>query len=44
MGELFAQPGLLPGDQVYIYTAGAYTTCYASSFNGFGPPTTYCLP
>ena len=27
-----------------IYTAGAYTTCYASSFNGFGPPTTYCLP
>ena len=36
--------GLLPGDQVYIYTAGAYTTCYASSFNGFGPPTTYCLP
>jgi ornithine decarboxylase len=36
--------GLLPGDQVYIYTAGAYTTCYASRFNGFGPPTTYCLP
>ena len=36
--------GLLPGDQVYIYTAGAYTTCYASSFNGFGPPTTHCLP
>ena len=36
--------GLLPGDQVYIYTAGAYTTCYASRFNGFGPPTTHCLP
>lgn len=36
--------GLLPGDQVYIYTAGAYTTCYASRFNGFGPATTYCSP
>jgi ornithine decarboxylase len=36
--------GLVPGDQVYIYTAGAYTTCYASTFNGFGGPKTYCLP
>jgi ornithine decarboxylase len=36
--------GLMPGDQVYIYTAGAYTTCYASTFNGFSLPTTYCLP
>jgi ornithine decarboxylase len=36
--------GLVPGDQVYIYTAGAYTTCYASAFNGFSAPTTYCLP
>jgi ornithine decarboxylase len=36
-------PGLVPGDQVYIYTAGAYTTCYASTFNGFRPPKTYCL-
>jgi ornithine decarboxylase len=36
--------GLVPGDQVYIYTAGAYTTCYASTFNGFGAPTTHCLP
>jgi len=36
--------GLVPGDQVYIYTAGAYTTCYASRFNGFGAPTTYCVP
>ena len=35
--------GLVPGDQVYIYTAGAYTTCYASTFNGFGAPTTHCL-
>jgi ornithine decarboxylase len=36
--------GLVPGDQVYIYTAGAYTTCYASTFNGFDVPTTHCLP
>jgi ornithine decarboxylase len=35
---------LVPGDQVYIYTAGAYTTCYASAFNGFSAPTTHCLP
>jgi ornithine decarboxylase len=26
------------GDRVYIGTAGAYTSSYASSFNGFGPP------
>jgi ornithine decarboxylase len=36
--------GLVPGDQVYIYTAGAYTTCYASAFNGFSAPTIHCLP
>jgi ornithine decarboxylase len=36
--------GLVPGDQVYIYTAGAYTTCYASAFNGYSAPTTHCLP
>ena len=36
--------GLVPGDQVYIYTAGAYTTCYASTFNGCCAPTTHCLP
>jgi ornithine decarboxylase len=35
---------LVPGDQIYIYTAGAYTTCYASAFNGFTAPTTHCLP
>ena len=34
---------LVPGDRVYIYTAGAYTTCYASAFNGFSAPTTHCL-
>jgi ornithine decarboxylase len=26
------------GDRVIIYTAGAYTTAYASHFNGFEPP------
>jgi ornithine decarboxylase len=26
------------GDHVYIGSAGAYSICYASSFNGFGPP------
>ena len=36
--------GLVAGDQICIYTAGAYTTCYASSFNGFSAPTTHCLP
>jgi ornithine decarboxylase len=36
--------GLRPGDRVYVYSAGAYTTCYASTFNGFGVPDTYCLP
>jgi ornithine decarboxylase len=35
---------LVPGDQVHIYTAGAYTTCYASAFNGFSVPKTYCIP
>jgi ornithine decarboxylase len=36
--------GLVPGDRVYIHTAGAYTTCYASTFNGCDAPTTHCLP
>ncbi len=29
------------GDELYIGSAGAYTLSYASSFNGFPPPT--CL-
>ena len=29
------------GDKVYIMSAGAYTTAYASSFNGFSIPKTY---
>lgn len=32
--------GLNIGDMVYIHTAGAYTTCYASTFNGFSIPET----
>jgi len=31
------------GDRVYIHAAGAYTTVYASSFNGFGPPAVHVL-
>jgi ornithine decarboxylase len=34
---------LATGDRVYIHTAGAYTTCYASTFNGFDRPKTYCI-
>jgi ornithine decarboxylase len=30
---------LSEGDRVYIGATGAYTLCYASSFNGFPPPT-----
>lgn len=31
-------PGLTTGDQVFIESAGAYTTVYASTFNGFAVP------
>ena len=34
--------GLACGDHVYIGSAGAYTTAYASSFNGFDVPTVRC--
>jgi len=30
--------GLATGDRVYLGSAGAYTTVYASGFNGFDPP------
>jgi ornithine decarboxylase len=30
------------GDRVFIHSAGAYTTSYASRFNGFEVPATYC--
>jgi len=32
------------GDRVYIGAAGAYTLCYASSFNGFPPPKPVYFP
>jgi ornithine decarboxylase len=32
--------GLVAGDRVYLGTAGAYTTAYASAFNGFDVPLT----
>lgn len=31
------------GDKVFIYTTGAYTTSYASRFNGFDIPKVYCV-
>jgi len=40
---LFGVPlsaGLRIGDHVFIHTTGAYTTCYASTFNGFSVPGT----
>jgi ornithine decarboxylase len=33
---------LAVGDQVFIHAAGAYTTSYASRFNGFGIPPVLC--
>lgn len=36
--------GIADGDTVYIGSAGAYTTSYASNFNGFDIPPTYCIP
>lgn len=35
--------GLTCGDRVYIGSAGAYTTAYASAFNGFDIPPVYCV-
>lgn len=35
---------LSTGDLVHIGTAGAYTTVYASTFNGFDVPSISCLP
>jgi ornithine decarboxylase len=34
---------LTTGDRIYIHTAGAYTTCYASTFNGFDLPQTHYI-
>jgi ornithine decarboxylase len=35
---------LRAGDQVYLGCAGAYTTVYASAFNGFEVPEVRCVP
>lgn len=35
---------LATGDLVYIATSGAYTTAYASTFNGFDVPAVSCVP
>ena len=35
--------GLAVGDQVYVGCAGAYTTVYASTFNGFQVPEIRCV-
>jgi ornithine decarboxylase len=34
---------LSTGDRLYLGTVGAYTTVYASSFNGFDPPMIQCV-
>jgi len=36
-------PELSVGDRVYFLHAGAYTLSYASSFNGFAPPSVHVL-
>lgn len=35
--------GIRAGDNVHIGSAGAYTTSYASNFNGFDVPRTHCV-
>lgn len=35
--------GLRTGDTIYVPNAGAYSTAYATSFNGFPPPDTVVL-
>jgi len=29
---------IVEGDSIYVLNAGAYSTAYASQFNGFPPP------
>ncbi len=38
MFQGLALPEMQVGDRLYVMNAGAYTSCYASSFNGFPPP------
>jgi len=44
MFDVELSAGLRTGDRVYIDSAGAYTTVYASGFNGFDIPRTRSVP
>lgn len=41
--EIYLPRDLQPGDYVYLRSAGAYTSVYASSFNGFSPISVHCF-
>jgi len=41
IAESISLPELATGDRVYFPNAGAYTLAYASSFNGWPPPTVH---
>ena len=41
MGEVPLSADLAVDDRIFLGTAGAYTTSYASGFNGFAVPTTH---
>ncbi|GGM57880.1 type III PLP-dependent enzyme [Dactylosporangium sucinum] len=43
MFDVELSAGLRAGDEVYLGCAGAYTTVYASRFNGFDPPAVRCV-
>jgi ornithine decarboxylase len=41
--DYFLPDSLAVDDRIYIGATGAYTTAYASRFNGFEPPKTYYI-
>jgi len=43
MFSCYLANNLRVGDKLYILDAGAYTTCYASHFDGFNPPEVHFL-
>lgn len=43
MYENVELPSVKVGDKVFILNTGAYTSVYASDFNGFDPPKTYFI-
>lgn len=43
IGRDILLPELFIGDQILIYPGGAYTTAYASNFNGMSIPKTYMM-